>query len=150
MSGDEQYDAVVVGAGVAGALTAKYLTRAGFRVLVLEAGPPTAQSFDGYTGHLWHFCAAGGKGTESAWPPDANAPQPDTGDLRLNDGYFVQDGPNLYGSSYSRLQGGSTLHWQAVSLRMLPEDFALRSCYGVGRDWPLSYDDLEPYYRKTD
>lgn len=150
MSGNEQYDAVVVGAGVAGALTAKHLTRAGFRVLVLEAGPPTAQNFEGYTGHLWHFYAASGKGPESAWPPEANAPQPDTADLSHNNGYFVQKGPHLYGSSYSRLQGGSTLHWLGVSLRMLPEDFALRSRYGVGRDWPLSYDDLEPYYRKAE
>ena len=58
MSGDEQYDVVVVGAGVAGALMAKYLTRAGFRVLVLEAGPATAKSFDGYTEHLEHFYTA--------------------------------------------------------------------------------------------
>ncbi len=150
MSGQQEYDAVVVGAGVAGALTAKYLTRAGFRVLVLEAGPPTAQNFEGYNGHLWHFYGATGKSSESAWPPNANAPQPDTSDLRLNNGYFVQNGPNLYGSSYSRLQGGSTLHWLGVSLRMLPEDFALHSGYGVGRDWPLSYDDLEPYYRKAE
>ena len=150
MSGDEQYDVVVVGAGVAGSLMAKYLTRAGFRVLVLEAGPATAKSFDGYTEHLEHFYTATSKGPESPWPPAANAPQPDTGDLRQNNGYFVQNGPNLYGSSYSRLQGGSTLHWLGVSLRMLPEDFALRSRYGVGRDWPLGYDDLEPYYRKAE
>jgi choline dehydrogenase-like flavoprotein len=150
MNTDERYDAVVVGAGIAGALIAKYLTRAGFRVLVLEAGPATAQSFDGYSKHLEHFYAATGKGPESAWPPDANAPQPDTGDLKNNNGYFVQKGPNLYGSSYSRLQGGSTLHWLGVSLRMLPEDFALRTRYGVGRDWPLTYKELEPYYRKAE
>jgi choline dehydrogenase-like flavoprotein len=150
MSADELYDAVIVGAGVAGALTAKYLTRAGFRVLVLEAGPATAESYSGYTKHIEHFYAANSKGPESAWPPDANAPQPDTSDLRNNNGYFVQNGPNLYGSSYSRVQGGSTLHWLGVSLRMLPEDFMLRTRYGVGRDWPLSYDDLEPYYRKAE
>lgn len=150
MSGQQEYDAVIVGAGVAGALTAKYLTRAGFRVLVLEAGPATAQNFDGYTAHLWHFYGASGKGPESAWPPNANAPQPDTVDLRSNNGYFVQNGPDLYGSSYSRLQGGSTLHWLGVSLRMLPEDFALSARYGIGRDWPLSYGDLEPYYRKAE
>jgi choline dehydrogenase-like flavoprotein len=150
MSDDELYDVVIVGAGVAGALMAKQLTHAGLRVLVLEAGPATAWSFDGYTRHLEHFYAASSKGAESAWPPAANAPQPDTGDLRNNNGYFVQKGPHLYGSSYSRLQGGSTLHWLGVSLRMLPEDFKLHSLRGVGRDWPLGYDDLEPYYRKAE
>jgi choline dehydrogenase-like flavoprotein len=150
MTGDETYDVVVVGAGVNGALIAKHLTHARLRVLVLEAGPSTAQTFDGYTHHLDHFYSASGKGPESAWPPSANAPQPDTKDVRAGDGYFVQKGPDKYASSYSRLLGGSTLHWLGVSLRMLPEDFELRSRYGVGRDWPLGYADLEPYYRSAE
>jgi choline dehydrogenase-like flavoprotein len=147
---EQQHDVVVVGAGVAGSLMVKYLTRAGFRVLVLEAGPATAESFEGYTKHLETFFAASSKGPESAWPPASQVPQPDTGDLRNNSGYFVQQGPNTYGSTYTRSQGGSTLHWLGVSLRMLPEDFALRSRYGIGRDWPLRYEDLEPYYRKAE
>ncbi|HEY6295631.1 MAG TPA: FAD-dependent oxidoreductase, partial [Streptosporangiaceae bacterium] len=150
MTGDEAYDVVVVGAGVNGALIAKHLTRARLRVLVLEAGPSTASAFDGYTRHLDHFYSASGKGPESAWPPAANAPQPDTKDVREGGGYFVQAGPDKYASSYSRLLGGSTLHWLGVSLRMLPEDFELRSRYGVGRDWPLGYADLEPYYRSAE
>jgi choline dehydrogenase-like flavoprotein len=120
------------------------------RVLVLEAGPATAWTFDGYTRHLEHFFAASSKGPEAPWPPAASAPQPDTRDLPTGNGYFVQNGPQKYGSSYTRLQGGSTLHWLGVSLRMLPEDFELRSRYGVGRDWPLGYDDLEPYYRRAE
>lgn len=150
MSDDASYDVVIVGAGVNGALSAKRLTQAGLRVLVLEAGPDTAWSFDGYTRHLNHFYAASKKNPESAWPPAANAPQPDTADVRSGDGYFVQNGPDRYGSSYTRLLGGSTLHWLGVSLRMLPEDFQLRSRYGVGRDWPLGYADLEPYYREAE
>ena len=150
MTADEAYDVVVVGAGVTGALIAKHLTRARLRVLVLEAGPGTAWAFDGYTRHLDHFYSASSKGPESAWPPAANAPQPDTKDVRAGDGYFVQQGPDKYASSYSRLLGGSTLHWLGVSLRMLPEDFELRSRYGVGRDWPLGYADLEPYYRSAE
>ncbi|WP_437535137.1 GMC family oxidoreductase [Sorangium sp. So ce726] len=150
MSDNEHYDVVIVGAGVAGALMAKHLTHAGLRVLLLEAGPATAWAYDGYVRHLEHFYTASAKGAESAWPPAANAPQPDTGDLRRKDGYFVQEGPHLYGSSYSRLQGGSTLHWLGVSLRMLPEDFRLRSLRGVGRDWPLGYDEIEPYYRRAE
>ena len=119
-------------------------------MLVLEAGPATAWTFDGYTRHLEHFYAASSKGPEAPWPPAANAPQPDTADLRSGTGYFVQKGPDKYASSYSRLQGGSTLHWLGVSLRMLPEDFKLHTRYGVGCDWPLGYDDLEPYYRQAE
>ena len=144
------HDVVIVGAGVAGAVVAKHLTSRGLRVLMLEAGPASAQALDGYERHLQSFYEATAKGSESAWPAEPRVPQPDTADLRFNNGYFVQHGPQLYGSSYSRLQGGSTLHWLGVSLRMLPEDFGMRSRYGVGRDWPLGYDDLEPYYRKAE
>jgi choline dehydrogenase-like flavoprotein len=144
------HDVVVVGAGVAGALLAKRLTSIGFRVLVIEAGPATPWSFDGYTRHLETFYGATNKGAESAWPPALGAPQPDSRDVRTGDGYFVQKGPLPYGSTYTRAQGGSTLHWLGVSLRMLPEDFALRSRYGVGRNWPLDYATLEPYYRQAE
>ena len=147
---DSRYDVVIVGAGVNGALIAKRLTHAGLRVLVLEAGPATAWSFDDYTAHLNHFFEAAGKNAESPWPPARNAPQPDTADVRSGDGYFVQLGPDKYGSSYTRLLGGSTLHWLGVCLRMLPEDFELRTRYGVGRDWPIGYADLEPYYREAE
>jgi choline dehydrogenase-like flavoprotein len=144
------HDVVIVGAGISGALIAKRLTKAGLRVLVLEAGPATAWTFDGYARHLEHFYEAAGKGPESAWPPAMGAPQPDTADVRAGNGYFIQQGPDRYGSSYTRLLGGSTLHWLGVCLRMLPEDFELRSRYGVGRDWPLGYPDLEPYYREAE
>jgi choline dehydrogenase-like flavoprotein len=151
MNNDEaSYDVVIVGAGVNGSISAKHLTRAGLRVLVLEAGPDTAWTFEGYSRHLDHFYANSRKNPESAWPPAANAPQPDTADVHSGNGYFVQNGPDKYGSSYTRLLGGSTLHWLGVSLRMLPEDFELRTRYGVGRDWPLGYSELEPYYRQAE
>ena len=150
MSVEEHYDVLVVGAGVTGALIAKQLTKAKLRVLVLEAGPATPASFDAYMRHLDHFYAAAHKGPESPWPASPNASQPDTADLGTGEGYFVQQGPNKYASSYTRLQGGSTLHWLGVALRMLPEDFQMRSRHGVGRDWPLGYADLEPYYRDAE
>ena len=146
MSVECRYDAVIVGAGIAGALIAKYLTREGFRVCLLEAGAGDAQSLEGYNGHLRDFLLASSKGPESAWKPSVNAPQPNPADRT----YFVQRGPQLYGSSYTRLQGGSTLHWLGVCLRMLPEDFQLRTLHGVGRDWPIRYEDVEPYYRKAE
>ena len=90
---EERWDVVVVGAGVAGALTAKHLTNAGLRVLMLEAGPATAETISGYDEHVRHFYGATSKGAESPWPPNANAPQPDTGNLQYNNGYFDSDLP---------------------------------------------------------
>jgi choline dehydrogenase-like flavoprotein len=42
--------------------------------------------------------------------------------------------------------GGNSKCWFAGTTRMMPGDFQLRSRYGVGTDWPVSYDDLEEYY----
>jgi choline dehydrogenase-like flavoprotein len=147
---DREFDVVVVGGGVAGALAAKRLSEAGLDVLVLEAGPSSPQYQTGYDKHLRTFYTAYAKGAESAFPASPYAPQADTADVRHNDGYFIQRGPDSYGSSYTRSLGGSTLHWLGVSLRMIPEDFVMKSHFGVGRDWPIGYGDLEPYYRKAE
>ena len=59
-----------------------------------------------------------------------------------------------YGSSYERIGGGTTWHWLGTSLRFLPNDFKLKTKYGVGVDWPSAngqdfYDYLVPYYEKA-
>ena len=46
--------------------------------------------------------------------------------------------------------GGSSNCWWAGTPRMLPSDFEMMSRYGVGRDWPLSYDELSPYYDEVE
>ena len=46
--------------------------------------------------------------------------------------------------------GGGSNCWAACTPRLLPNDFRLKSRYGVGRDWPLSYDRLEPYYSEAE
>jgi choline dehydrogenase-like flavoprotein len=46
--------------------------------------------------------------------------------------------------------GGSSACWWGQTPRMLPEDFKLRSRYGVGFDWPIGYDDLEPFYEEAE
>ena len=53
-------------------------------------------------------------------------------------------------SSYLRLVGGSTWHWEGTVPRFLPEDFRLRTTYGIGVDWPLDYETLEPFYMKAE
>ena len=150
MSDEETYDVVIVGAGVTGAVMAKQLTHAGLRVLVLEAGPATAWSFEGYTRHL--RAVLRGRGQEPrvglAGEPQRPAPRHPRHPQRRRLLRAERAGPVRL--SYTRLQGGSTLHWLGVSLRMLPEDFELRTRFGVGRDWPLGYDELEPYYRAAE
>ena len=46
--------------------------------------------------------------------------------------------------------GGLAMHWGGVTPRFTPEDFRLHSLYGVGRDWPLTYDDLDPFYQEAE
>src|SRR5208337_3381707 len=65
-------------------------------------------------------------------------------------GYLVQKGPLPFQSDFTRALGGTTLHWLGTCLRMLPNDFKLRSTYGHGVDWPLDYEDLRCYYERAE
>ncbi len=73
---DTIYDAVVVGGGISGAIIADELSRAGKRVLVLEAGIGQDHSLDGYEGYLERFYAAASKDNQSPYPANPNAPMP--------------------------------------------------------------------------
>lgn len=46
--------------------------------------------------------------------------------------------------------GGTTWHWAGCAWRYLPSDFELKTRYGQGRDWALTYDDLEPFYYQAE
>jgi choline dehydrogenase-like flavoprotein len=131
-------DVVIVGSGVAGALVAARLAKAGVGVLILEAGPRVErrQAFE-------QFERAVDKIPECPYPNPAWAPHPLSDQL---DGYFVQAGPDKFLSTYLRQVGGTTWHWLGTAIRFVPDDFRLRSKFGVGLDWPISYDDLEPWY----
>src|SRR5262249_43800392 len=60
--------------------------------------------------------------------------------------YYQQSGPDLFKSQYARFVGGSTLAWRGNCPRFVPNDFRLAERYQRGRDWPISYDELEPSY----
>ena len=154
---DTVYDAVIVGGGISGSIIADQLSQAGQRVLILEAGPAEDLTISGYDDYLTTFYGAVSKDNQSPYPvtpgrADAQAHrlrritpgQPDAS------GYLVQNGPYATDSTYTRVLGGTTMHWEAKMLRMLPEDFEMASRYGQGLDWPIGYDDLEPYYRDAE
>ncbi len=154
---DQVYDIVIVGAGIAGCYCARELAAAGYGVLVLEAGPaPTAQDRNRY---IQKFYEAEAKTTNAPYPPYPGSPPPselNAPSFRVLDignpqrSYLEQLGPQPFSSSYERIAGGTTWHWLGVAYRLLPEDFRLRSLYGHGTDWPIGYDDLEPWYRKAE
>lgn len=131
-------DVVIVGAGVAGLLPAWRLAAAGVDVLVLEAGPTTNRAEA-----LEQYRTAVAKIPTSPWPKVDWAPIPTVIAL---DEYYVQVGPEQFKSTYTRAVGGTTLHWLGTTLRHLPNDFRINSLYGVGADWPITYDELEPWY----
>jgi choline dehydrogenase-like flavoprotein len=152
-----EYDAVIVGSGVAGSIVAKELAQSGFRVLVMEAAPGNEITLAEYEVTVRRFYAAVSKDNNSPHAENHNAPMPRSYETQKlqpgipnTSGYFVQNGPYEIDSTYARVLGGTTRHWEAKALRMLPEDFELRSRFGQGLDWPLSYKDLEPYYRKAE
>jgi choline dehydrogenase-like flavoprotein len=151
------YDVVIVGAGICGAIVAKELGRKGKRVLVLEAGRATSTTPDGYASYVENYYNALAKVPNSPYPDNRYAPAPTVLTLQPippgtpdTGGYLVQQGPLPFGSDYLRAKGGTTLHWLGTCLRMLPSDFRLYSLYGRGVDWPFGYDDLVPYYEKAE
>src|SRR6185437_3763593 len=152
-----EYDIVIIGSGVAGSIIARELGRGGFRILVIEAAPGNEITLADYETTVRRFYAAVSKDNNSPHPENRNAPMPRSYETQKlqpgvpnTRGYFVQNGPYEIDSTYARVLGGTTRHWEAKALRMLPEDFELRSRFGQGLDWPLRYHDLEPYYQKAE
>lgn len=102
------------------------------------------------------FLAASAKVPGSPYPMPEATPWPEVTDLTgldgggyRSDGYLVQRGELPYASGYVRVNGGTGNIWTGLTPRMLPEDFDTEA-FGYGRSWPLTYTDLEPYYRAAE
>ena len=141
------HDVVIVGSGAGGGMAAKVLTEAGANVLMLEAGVMFDTRRDSKM---------------MAWPyqsPRRGLPIPERQFGEFDAGW---GGWTLEGEPYTsapgdrfdwfrtRMLGGRTNHWGRISLRFGPDDFRRKSLDGLGDDWPISYDDLKPYYDSID
>ncbi len=146
---EPDYDVIIVGSGIAGALAAYRLAQSKVKVLIIEAGGVPSESLGRYA--LVHsFIESPSKATDTPFCGDnVLATQPDPRAPTLGTNYY--DYPTGYTgdkfvSYYERLVGGSTWHWQGIYVRMVPNDFHMKKLYGKGADWPIDYSDLEPWY----
>lgn len=121
-------DFCIVGTGAGGGVLAQRLARFGFSVVCIEAG----QWLDSE-----HDMVSDEAGARSLY----------WNDLRISGGSEpLQLGANNSGKAV----GGSTVHYAAFCPRLHPSDFRVRTLDGVAQDWPISYEDLEPYYERME
>ena len=130
-------DILIIGAGASGAAVAWRLTQAGFSVVCLEQGrwinsvsyPATKQNWEILGRHEWN------------WDPNKRGNPED---------YPVNDSESDITPLMFAAVGGSTIHWTAHTPRFHPSDFRVKTLDGVADDWPITYDDLDPYYDMND
>jgi choline dehydrogenase-like flavoprotein len=144
------YDVCIVGSGAAGGTAAKVLTEGGLNVVLLEAGPPLNPEKD-YKEHVWPYelphRGSGVGGKLRAFGGEFMAPN---GAWEIEGEPYTTAPGTRFRWFRSRIVGGRTNHWGRIALRFAPVDFRARSNDGMGDDWPISYDDVAPYYDKVE
>lgn len=134
---NERADLAIVGAGAAGLAFAWAAAAPGLRVVVLEAGPEIDQRAAPSLSPDWELAL---QTRFNANPNLRRAPAD----------YPVDDSESEIRPAIFAAVGGSTIRWGAQFPRFRPSDFRMRTLDGVGRDWPLSYGALEPWYDLND
>ena len=134
---DGDPDVLIIGAGASGAVAAKRLGEAGFRVVCLEQGgwPDYAKAranhpdFEITSGREWN------------WNPNVRQAAAD---------YPVEESESeITALMYNGVGGGTVIyaaHWQ----RNMPSDFRVRTLDGVADDWPVTYEELQPFYERVE
>ena len=147
-SSQDAPDVIIVGSGAAGGMCAFVLALQGVRVLMLEAGRDYDPVSETPMFQLPREAPLRGGSTPEK-PFGFYDATVDGGWDVPGEPYSSADGVNFRWWR-ARMLGGRTNHWGRISLRMGPYDFTPYSRDGLGFDWPMSYEELAPYYDKTE
>ena len=145
----KRVNAVVIGAGAAGGIVAKELSVAGLSVVLLERGK-------WYTANDCHKDDLRNQQTtvlgNAFGPEDEGNPRVWVDAKGIARTVLPSEGSY---QNNAACVGGGTLSYGAQAWRYLPQDFRMKSTYGAPagsslEDWPISYNDLEPFYEKAE
>jgi choline dehydrogenase-like flavoprotein len=133
----ERADVLIVGAGASGGVVARRLAAAGIAVTCLEQGEwPDPASYPA-PGPAFELIA------RKQWSASPNV-------RALPVDYPINDSDSAIAPLMYNGVGGSTVLYAGDWPRLLPSDFRVRTLDGVADDWPITYEDLLPYYERTD
>jgi len=129
------FDVCVIGSGPAGGVLAKELAEAGAKVALVEAG--RRMRAEDFHDHAWPYEFPKRVKPTPYYPPEVAAA-------------IRYDNCDKVSVDRIRAVGGRSIHWNAVCLRFAERDFRERSIEGIEEDWPLTYQELEPYYAQVE
>jgi choline dehydrogenase-like flavoprotein len=159
MAANTQFDAIVIGSGITGGWSAKELTEAGLKVLMIERGRKIEHQvdYDTETKAPWEMPFRG-LGDAEEYKREYAVQMLNRHFNEFTEGHFVNDRENPYSTAgdtqftwfRSYQLGGRSLTWGRQSYRWSDYDFGANKRDGHGTDWPIRYADLAPWYDKVE
>ncbi len=142
-------NAVIVGAGAAGGIVAKELAQAGLRVALLERG----KWYSAFNCRKDDLRNQRTSALGNAFGPDDERNPRVLVEKNGRERVLLASEPGY--NNNAACVGGGTFSYGAMAWRLMEKDFRMRSTYGAPagstlEDWPISYDDLEPFYEKAE